>query len=93
MKQELEEAERERERLEALLIYYKTDAYKEKELRRALLLKRPEEAVYALPESSISKSLEEVTSAAVVKEAKKQPEEAIWKQWVHYLLNQGAENS
>ena len=41
----------EKQRLEALGAYYQTDAYKEKELRKRLLLKRPGERVIAIPDS------------------------------------------
>ncbi len=52
LQQQLAAVQLERSRLESLVVYYRTDAFKEKELRRALLLVRPGETVYALPESS-----------------------------------------
>jgi len=76
----------ERERLQALLVYYQSDSFKEKELRRVLLLQMPGEKVYALPESSTSRQLEEETVAST---QTKQPQASgpIWHQWLNYLLN------
>lgn len=85
--------QQERQRLESLVVYYKTDAYKEKELRRDLLLVRPDERVFALPESGNPRSLEE--------EITRQSESGAdtggttgtdttspsWRVWVDYLLH------
>jgi cell division protein FtsB len=81
----LTEANQERDRLEALVVYYKTDGYKEKELRRALLLKRPDEKVFTLPESSMSKAVEDEFG----KTQAKTPDRTsipIWQQWGVYLV-------
>lgn len=84
LKKRLIEAGFERERLSALVVYYKTDSFKEKELRRTLLLKKPEEKVYALPESSTSRALEE-SLANASKANKKVSTAPIWQQWATYL--------
>jgi cell division protein FtsB len=62
LREQLANANLEKQKLEALIVYYKTDAFKEKELRRALLLARSDEKVYALPESFNAKNLEEMAS-------------------------------
>ena len=41
-----------RDRLRALLVYYRTNDYQELALRQDLLLQKPGERVFALPESS-----------------------------------------
>lgn len=84
LKQRLTDSQFEREHLKALIVYYKTDSFKEKELRRALLLKKPNEQMYALPESSVSKRLEEDVLAQDA-QTKKQSAKPIWKQWGDYL--------
>lgn len=80
------QAIQEQEKLSALLVYYRTDTFKEKELRRTLLLKKPGEKVYALPESSLPKAVEEEAKATQVKKEKKLLE-PVWRQWISYLLN------
>ncbi|MBU6388966.1 septum formation initiator family protein [Patescibacteria group bacterium] len=85
---DLAQKELEKERLQALLVYYQTDSYKEKELRQELLYKRPDEKVYALPESGLSVDLaNEVVSTGATKPAPPKPaNEPIWRQWVNYLM-------
>lgn len=51
----------EKQRLEALAAYYQTDAYKEKELRKRLLLKRPGEKVIAFPDEYVKSKLPKET--------------------------------
>ena len=78
-------AQQDNERLKALVVYYQTDNYKEKELRSELLLKMPGEKVYALPESSVTQAADDV----VVNPATSTPVESLpdWQQWVQYLFN------
>ncbi|HSI20836.1 MAG TPA: septum formation initiator family protein [Verrucomicrobiae bacterium] len=85
LRAELAQAKQERERLEALVVYYKTDAFREKELRRSLLLRMPDEKVYALPESAIGKKAEE---AEVALREQSDPRTSLptWRQWFDYLL-------
>lgn len=82
---ELHQSQIEKERLQALLVYYKTDSYKEKELRSTLLLKKPNEKMYALPESSTPRSLEEDLPLASSNDPKKTSTKPIWGQWLDYL--------
>jgi hypothetical protein len=84
--QQLQEAKLERERLEALVVYYKTDAFREKELRRSLLLKLPEERVYALPESAAIRKVEE-EQALRRQEEEQRSSQPTWRQWIDYLRN------
>ena len=56
---ELDRAKREQQRLEALLIYFRTENFKEKELRRSLLLIKPGEKAYALHESGGSPDIQD----------------------------------
>jgi cell division protein FtsB len=84
--QQLESAQLERERLEALVVYYKTDAFREKELRRSLLLKLPEEKVYALPESAASRRVE-AEEAVRRQEEDVRTDQPTWQQWIDYLRN------
>jgi cell division protein FtsB len=83
---ELETRKEEKERLEALVVYYNTDVYREKELRRALLLKKPGERVYALPESAVALELEQQVKKAT---DSIDPRRALpsWRQWVDYVLH------
>lgn len=83
---ELIAAKLEKERLEALVVYYRTDAFKEKELRRTLLLKLPEEKVYALPESGIGLQVEEAEIARR-EEEERLSSDPNWKQWLNYLFS------
>ena len=81
VKKEISELKLEKARLEALIAYYNTDAYKEKELRKRLLLKRPEEYVIAFPEEVRSQKKEE--------SSKKQqiggPVQPNWQKWLDYF--------
>lgn len=94
LKQQLADMKLEKQRLEALLVYYQSDVYKEKELRRSMLLKKPNEKVYALPEYSDSVSLmdgvagsSDLVSGSGVKEVDSaQEEKSNWKKWVEYLF-------
>lgn len=87
LQQQLEVAKQERTRLESLVVYYRTDAYKEKELRRALLLVRPGEAVYALPESSKVAELDIDARAAGTEQGKSSAVvKPNWKLWVEELF-------
>lgn len=84
LKQRLAQDLLEKERLQELLVYYQSDNFKEKELRQSLLLKRPSEHMYALPESSIAQAAENNSlQQAAAKQADLGP---IWHQWVEYLL-------
>lgn len=77
----------EQQRLEALLVYLSTDAYKEKELRRALLLIRPGERVYALPESANPQILQDVAVNLPVKsQSAKDIDSTPWRAWIDYLF-------
>ena len=92
LQQKLANAQLEKQRLQALIVYYNTDGFKEKELRRAMLLAMPNETVYALPESNHNKSLEdEVTSPDVTKATTKTvSNEPNWKLWWEYLMHRSA---
>jgi cell division protein FtsB len=88
LKQKLAVASLEKQKLEALIVYYKTDAFKEKELRRALLLAKPNEKVYALPESYNPKNLDQLTVAkSSVPKVKAEIAQTNVEQWVAYLFN------
>lgn len=82
---QLDAATTERDRLNALVAYYQTDAYREKELRRSFLLQLPGEQVYALPESAIGRKVEEEQAVRKIQEDphKKLPN---WQQWGEFLL-------
>lgn len=87
LEQKLEAAGLEKQKLEALIVYYKTDAFKEKELRRALLLARTDEKVYALPESYNPKSLDQLAvTTPTQSEVKRIEDTSNLKQWVSYVL-------
>ncbi len=78
--------ESERDRLKALLVYYQSDSFKEKELRRVALLHRPEEKVYALPESSVGKQ-QAAHQALAAAQAARDPRRNLpnWEQWWRYI--------
>ena len=83
----LSELRVEKERQEALLTYYRSDAFKEKELRRTQLLALPNERVYALPESSHGQ-VARGDEALAPKNQAAAPlgEQPIWRQWVDYFF-------
>jgi cell division protein FtsB len=89
LQQQLTTAQEEKARLQSLVIYYNTDAFREKELRRALLLKKPDEKVYALPESAVGKQEEE---AELARREQEDPRTSLptWKQWIQYLFEGSA---
>jgi hypothetical protein len=89
LKQQLVDAKLDKERWEALLVYYNTDAYKEKVLRESLLLRKPDEKVYALPESGVSQQAEQV---AIARKDAADPRKSLptWRQWVEYLFGSTA---
>ena len=85
LKAQLASVQVEKLRLQALLVYYNSDSYKEKELRRTLLMKKPTEKMYALPESSLAKTVEEdLPAGRAVAASDSLP---IWRQWVEYVLH------
>jgi len=85
LQSQLDAAIREHARLEALIVYYNTDTYKEKELRQSLLLKEPDEKVYALPESWSEPSLDQ-QSPIIPAFSAKPTTVAVWRQWLNYVL-------
>lgn len=88
LRQQLVSAQQEQERLQALIVYYQTDAYREKELRRAMLLKQPDERVYALPEYSEPISLDDdrqLSTPAVAPSTPTASTLPIWRQWYNYV--------
>jgi cell division protein FtsB len=88
LKGKLAAASLEKEKLTALIVYYKTDAFKEKELRRALLLAKPTEKVYALPESYNPKSLDQLAVASTVTpKVAQEIAKTNAEQWLSYLFN------
>lgn len=89
LKQQLVAAQQERDRWAALLVYYSTDAYKEKVLRESLLLKRPDEKVYALPESSVGQ-LADAVAAAKRQAPDPRTSLPVWRQWFEYLFGASA---
>jgi cell division protein FtsB len=87
LKGELFAKQQEQERLTALISYYQTDNYKEKILRQDLLLKMPNETVYALPESSIGIQAAQDVQTPAPASALPVSTDPYWKQWMHYLFN------
>ena len=76
-----------RDRLRALLVYYRTNDYQELALRQDLLLQKPGERVFALPESSTTTlSDEEITVTSGAPKSGKPSADPLWKQWEAYLL-------
>ena len=75
--------------MEALLVYYQTDEYRDLVIRQSLLLKKGDEHMYMLPESSGSKSVQDAETLATT--AAQTPSGAshdpIWRQWVNYILH------
>jgi len=86
LQHQLADEQSEKERLQALLVYYTTDDYKVKELRTDMLLKMPNETVYALPESSGATLSEDATPAPTA-DTTKPSTLPIWRQWAEYLLH------
>ena len=96
LRDQLTQVKSEKERLQDLLVYYQSDNFKEKELRRSLLMKRPEEAMYALPEYSFGQIGDENSIATLeqaLPDSANTPTEPVkglglpfWRQWIEYLL-------
>jgi len=86
LQKQLVTAQKEDTRLQAMLVYYQTDSFKEKELRRTLLLQEPGEKVFALPESGMARQPGDdiVKEAAPVAKPDQRP---IWRQWADYLMH------
>lgn len=82
IKKEISDLKLKKARLEALIAYYNTDAYKEKELRKRLLLKRPEEYVIAFPEVGGQKSED---GAKAKKQQVGEPVRPNWQKWLDYF--------
>ena len=89
LRQTLVDAQDQEARLKALIVYYQTDSFKEKELRRTMLLKKPNEVVYALPESTVSKKAEDEALASTQAKAAAE-NRPVWRQWADYLLHKKA---
>lgn len=81
IKKEIADLKLKKARLEALIAYYNTDAYKEKELRKRLLLKRPEEYVIAFPEEERRKKKGESSNTKQISE----PVRPNWQKWLDYF--------
>lgn len=88
LRDKLNQALLEKQRLEALIVYYQTDSFKEKELRRTLLLKMPNEKVYALPEASQSEPLLEDSAISGGSQPATNVVDQLpyWKQWINYII-------
>jgi len=89
LQRQLASLQLEKQRLDALLVYYNTDSYKELELRQDFLLVMPGERVYALPESGNVRSLEDEALAGDQQTSTtrtKQSDEPDWHQWLDYLI-------
>jgi len=82
---QLVQSQQEEKRLQALVVYYQTDSFKQEELRRTLLLQMPGEKVYALPESGIIAQPGEVAPVSGDKAAA--DNRPLWRQWVSYVLH------
>jgi cell division protein FtsB len=85
LQKQLADGQLEEQRLKALIVYYGTDSFKEKELRRTLLMKKPTEKMYALPESGVTRSTDDAITTGQ-KSATAGIQLPIWQQWVVYLL-------
>ena len=86
LQHELADLQLEQQRLNALNVYYETDAYKEKQLREDLLMIKPGERVYALPESGNVKSLEDEVLKPTTPDLPQKQVDPYWQQWVNYLF-------
>jgi cell division protein FtsB len=92
LQKELTAAIQERDRLQAELVYYQTDSFRELELRRNLLLRLPGETVYALPESGIGNQ-PAPTLAVAPSPSLRVSREPIWRQWIDYVLGRTRRDS
>lgn len=77
----------EKSRLQALLVYYQTPGYQERLLRQAFLLKKPNERVYALPESNDPQYLEDLPIGDIPAPVQRPITQPIWQEWINYLLH------
>lgn len=85
LRQEVVALEEKNQRLKNLIVYYQTDSYKEKEARRKLLMKKPDEKVLALPESQYNHE-EAETEDANNQETKPEYDEPNYRLWIKYIF-------
>jgi len=82
LEQEVLVLEERNQRLKNLVLYYQTDSYKEKEARRKLLMKMPQEKVLALPEVEYShKEQEEIEEEAQL-DNYQEPNYQLWLKYI-----------
>jgi cell division protein FtsB len=88
LRNQLASAQTEKLRMESIVIYYRSTEFQEKELRRSLVLARAGEQVYALPEASGTKPLEqiEVVTTKVQTQSQSSNSTEIWRQWISRVL-------
>lgn len=80
---ELQKLEKEKERLQSLLVYYNSRSFQEIELRRHLLLKRPDETVVALRPGELKAALTPPTEESLEEAGPPKPNWQIW--WEFYF--------
>lgn len=90
LKKDVERLKLEKKRLEALAVYYNTDDYKEKELRKRLLLKRPGEYVIAISEDGESAFVKTSADKLKTTDGSKtvmplEPKRPNWEKWLDYF--------
>jgi cell division protein FtsB len=85
LRQEVAILEEQNQRLKNLIVYYQTDSYKEKEARRKLLMRKPDERVLALPETDYSHESIDIEEEA--KEQEQQYQEPNYQLWIDYIFS------
>ncbi len=77
----------ENKNLQNLLLYYKTDTFKELEARRQLGLKKPGESVIVIPENSDDKKSTNVTKNSNTKESDNKTQSTTnLEKWWHFVI-------
>jgi cell division protein FtsB len=84
LEQEVTTLEEENQRLKNLVLYYRTDSYKEKEARRKLLMKMPDEKVLALPETEYNH--EQAEDQIDNEKDRDKYQEPNYKLWIEYIF-------
>jgi cell division protein FtsB len=84
LEQEVTTLEEENQRLKNLVLYYRTDSYKEKEARRKLLMKMPDEKVLALPETEYNH--EQAEDQIDNEKDRDKYQEPNYKLWIKYIF-------
>jgi cell division protein FtsB len=85
LREQVVSLEDQNQRLKNLVLYYQTDSYLEKEARRKLMMRLPDEKVLALPDIKPESTAGSVDSETGQKEGST-PKESNYQLWIKYIF-------